>query len=229
MILIQREVLVIGLTKYYWTISVKWIDLVARKSDFVACECPLLTVFFQTVSPLTKYRPNLGPNNYLQLLKYLMNPCHYGLIYIYSSFVRKRGKSLLIHHNILSDWSSISDMSLNSFLCTPFVELLTFAILWIGLLIIPERVEICSIKSYIIKSSLNVATLYFEDPGIVFDQRLKGFRAVFTSAQDRKLSSLTCYRKYDIVYYLLHSRPWPVTFEKKSEVFSFHTHLLFFK
>ena len=62
-------------------------------------------------------------------------------------------------------------MSLNNFLCTPFVEVLTFAILWIGLLIEPEPVEICRIKSYIIKSILNVAALYFEDPGLVFDQR----------------------------------------------------------
>ena len=61
-------------------------------------------------------------------------------------------------------------MSLNSFLCTPFVEVLTFFILWIGLLIEPELVEICRIKSYIIKSTLNVATLYFEDPGLVFEQ-----------------------------------------------------------
>ena len=86
-------------------------------------------------------------------------------------------------------------MSLHNFLCTPFVEVLTFAILWIGLLIEPEPVEICRIKSYIIKSTLNVAALYFEDPGHVFDKRCKGFRAVFTSAQDYKLSSLTCYRK----------------------------------
>ena len=94
---------------------------------------------------------------------------------------------------------------------------------WIGLLIEPEPVEICRIKSYIIKSTLNVAAMHFEDPGFVFDQRWKGFKAVFTSAQERKLSSLTCYRKYDIVYYLLHSRVWPVTFEKKfnPEIFSF--------
>ena len=62
-------------------------------------------------------------------------------------------------------------MSLNSFLCTSFVKVLTFAILWIGLLIEPEPVEICRIKSYIIKSTLTVAALYFEDPGLVFDQR----------------------------------------------------------
>ena len=62
-------------------------------------------------------------------------------------------------------------MSVNSFLCTPFVEVLTFAILWIGLLIEQEPVEICRIKSYIIKSTLNVAALYFEDPSLVFDQR----------------------------------------------------------
>ena len=42
---------------------------------------------------------------------------------------------------------------------------------WIGLLIEPEAVEICRIKSYIIKSTLNVAAMYFEDPGFVFDQR----------------------------------------------------------
>ena len=52
-----------------------------------------------------------------------------------------------------------------------FVEVLTFAILWIGLLIEPEPVEIRRIKSYIIKSTLNVAALYFEDPCLVFDQR----------------------------------------------------------
>ena len=47
-------------------------------------------------------------------------------------------------------------MSLNNFLCTPFVEVLTVAILWIELLIEPELVEICRTKSYIIKSTLNV-------------------------------------------------------------------------
>ena len=62
-------------------------------------------------------------------------------------------------------------MSLNDFLCTPFVEVLTFAILLIGRLIEPEPVEICRIKSYIIKSTLNVTALYFEDSGLVFDQR----------------------------------------------------------
>ena len=77
----------------------------------------------------------------------------------------------------------------------------------------PEPVEICRIKRYFMKSTLNVMALYFEDPGLTFDQRWKGFRAVFTSIQHRKLSSLTCYRKYDIVYYLLHSRLWPVAFE----------------
>ena len=61
-------------------------------------------------------------------------------------------------------------MSLNSFLCTLFVEVLTLAILWIGLLIEPEPVEIYRIKSYIIKSTLIVMALYFEDPGLVFDQ-----------------------------------------------------------
>ena len=61
-------------------------------------------------------------------------------------------------------------MSLNNFLCTLFVKALTFAILWIGLQIKPEPVEICRIKSYIIKSTLNVAALYFEDLGLVFDQ-----------------------------------------------------------
>ena len=70
----------------------------------------------------------------------------------------------------LSDWSSVSDMSLNSFLHTLFVEVLTCAILWRGLLIESEPVEICRIKRYIIKSTLNVAALYFEDPGLVFDQ-----------------------------------------------------------
>ena len=34
------------------------------------------------------------------------------------------------------------------------------------------------------------------------------------------MSSLTCYRKYDIVYYLLHSRLWPVTFDK-NEIWGF--------
>ena len=61
---------------------------------------------FQTILPLTKCRPDLGPNNHLQLLKYLINP-----------------------------------------------------------------VEICRIKSYIIKNTLNVTALYFEDSGLVFDQR----------------------------------------------------------
>ena len=64
----------------------------------------------------------------------------------------------------LSDWSFVSDMSLNSFVCTPFVEVLTFAILRIGLLN-------CRIKSYIIKSTLNCTALYFEDQSLVFDQR----------------------------------------------------------
>ena len=50
------------------------------------------------------------------------------------------------------------------------MEVLTFAVLWIGLLIEPEQVEICRIKSYFIKSTLNVAALYFEDPDLVFDQ-----------------------------------------------------------
>ena len=62
-------------------------------------------------------------------------------------------------------------MSLNSFLCTPFVDVLTFDILWIGLLIEPEPVEICRLKGYTIKSTLDVATLYFEDLDLVFDQR----------------------------------------------------------
>ena len=61
-------------------------------------------------------------------------------------------------------------MSLNNFLCTPTVEVLTFAIIWIGLLIEPEPAEICRIKSYIIKNTLNIAALYFEDTGFVFDQ-----------------------------------------------------------
>ena len=61
-------------------------------------------------------------------------------------------------------------MSLHNFLCTPFVEVLTFAILWIGLRIEPEQIDMCRIKSYIIKSTLNIAALYFEDPGHVFDQ-----------------------------------------------------------
>ena len=38
----------------------------------------------------------------------------------------------------------------------PYVEVLTFAILWIGPLIEQEPIEICRIKSYIIKSTLNV-------------------------------------------------------------------------
>ena len=63
-------------------------------------------------------------------------------------------------------------MLLNNFLCTPFVEVvLTFAILWIELLIEPEPFKIGRIKSYIIKNTLNVAALYFEDPDLVFDQR----------------------------------------------------------
>ena len=123
----------------------------------------MLTAFFQTFPPLTKCRPDLGPNNHLQLLKYLMNPCHYHRICRYSSFFRKRGKLLLIHDFFLNNLSSVSDMSLHNFLCTPFMEVLTFAILWIGLLIEPEQVEISRIKSYIIKSTLNVAALYFED------------------------------------------------------------------
>ena len=61
-------------------------------------------------------------------------------------------------------------MSLNNFLCTPFVEVFTFVILWIGLLIEQELVEICRIKSYIIKSTHNIRALYFEDPGLVFDK-----------------------------------------------------------
>ena len=35
----------------------------------------------------------------------------------------------------------------------------------------PERVEICRIKSFIIKTTLNGTTLYFEDPGLVFQKR----------------------------------------------------------
>ena len=62
-------------------------------------------------------------------------------------------------------------MSLNNFLCIPFVEVLTFAILWIGLPIEPEPAEICRIKSYIIKNTLNIEAPYFEDTGLVFDQR----------------------------------------------------------
>ena len=176
---------------------------------------------FQAFSPLTKCRPDLGPNNHLQLLKYLINPCYSRRIYRYSSFFRKRGSLLLIHiHDIFfSDWSSVSDMARNNFLCTPFVEVLTFAILWIGLSIETEPVGICRIKSYIIKITLNVTALYFEDPALY----LTSFRTIFTSAQDRKLSFQTCYEKYDIVYYLLHSRLWLETFEKKMkfEVFSF--------
>ena len=37
------------------------------------------------------------------------------------------------------------------------MDVLTFAILWIGLLIEPDLVEIRRIKSYIIKGTLNVA------------------------------------------------------------------------
>ena len=59
-------------------------------------------------------------------------------------------------------------MSLHNFLCTPFAEVLTFPILWI--LIEPEPVEICKIKSYSIKSTLSVTALYFEDLSLVFDQ-----------------------------------------------------------
>ena len=55
--------------------------------------------------------------------------------------------------------------------CIISYEVLTFAILWI--LIEPEQVEICKIKSYIIKSTLNVAALYFENPGLVFDSAEK--------------------------------------------------------
>ena len=39
---------------------------------------------------------------------------------------------------------------------------------------------------YSTKPFINVAALYFEDPDLVFDQHSKGFRAVFTSAQDKK-------------------------------------------
>ena len=60
-------------------------------------------------------------------------------------------------------------MSQNNFLCTPFVEVLTYAILRIGLLIEPESVKVCRIKSYIIKSTLSVGVLYFKDTGLVFD------------------------------------------------------------
>ena len=52
-----------------------------------------------------------------------------------------------------------------------FVEVLTFTILCIGLLVEPEPVEITRIKSCIIKSTLNVAALYFEDAGLVFNKR----------------------------------------------------------
>ena len=97
---------------------------------------------------MTKCRLDLGPNNHLQLLKYLINPSHCSWIYIYSSFVRKRGKLLHIHDFFLSDWSSVSDMSLNSFLCTPFLEVLTFAILWIGLLIELEPVDLQNQELY---------------------------------------------------------------------------------
>ena len=41
--------------------------------------------------------------------------------------------------------------------------------LWIGLLVEPELVKICRIKSYIIKSTLSVGALYFKDTGLVFD------------------------------------------------------------
>ena len=67
----------------------KLIDLVERKSDFVAFECPMLTIF-----ATDKCRPDLGPNNHLHLLKYPIIPCHYDPIYRYSSFFRKRGKLL---------------------------------------------------------------------------------------------------------------------------------------
>ena len=46
------------------------------------------------------------------------------------------------------------------------MEVLTFAILLIRLLIEPEPVEIMFIRS-----PLNVPALYFEDPGLVVDQR----------------------------------------------------------
>ena len=62
-------------------------------------------------------------------------------------FLQKEGQVALIHDIFSTGWSSVSDVSLNSFLCTLFVEVLTFAILWIGLLIEPEPVEICRIKS----------------------------------------------------------------------------------
>ena len=60
-------------------------------------------------------------------------------------------------------------MSQNNFLSTPFVDVLTYAILWIGLLIEPESVKICRFKSYIIKSTFSVGALYFKDTGLVFD------------------------------------------------------------
>ena len=40
--------------------------------------------------------------------------------------------------------------------------------------------------------------------------------------KERKMSSHICYRKTDVVYYLLHSRLWPVTLEKWNfDVFQF--------
>ena len=54
------------------------------------------------------------------------------------------------------------------------MELLTFAILWIGLLIEPEPDGICRIKSYIIKSTLNATALYFEDLGLTSVEKVSG-------------------------------------------------------
>ena len=67
------------------------------------CWKQMLTAFFQKFSSLTKCRPDLGLNNHLKLLKYLINPCHYSRIYRYSSFFKKRGQVALNPWNIF-EW-----------------------------------------------------------------------------------------------------------------------------
>ena len=54
------------------------------------------------------------------------------------------------------------------------MELRTFAILWIGLLIEPEPDGIYGIKSYIIKSTLNATALYFKDLGLTSVEKVSG-------------------------------------------------------
>ena len=86
--------------------------------------------------------------------------------------------------------------------------MLTFAILWIGLLIESELVDICGIKTYIIKSALNVVALYFEERG-----PLKMFQSSIYICSRQKIFVSNLLQKYEIVYYLLHSRLSPITFE----------------